>query len=145
MSNSLQKSLVKPFDPSSCAAALLGPKQAIPAAARSSAIPATSGASGPDDETYRVDPTERHDLGTLGGIEHDPPRHRLAARISGRDEKRPEPLGLGDGERQGVFARSGAENQHVHARTELRSQKMRPIAHRADPFVKSRTGFGHRA
>src|SRR4051812_19893866 len=41
------RSLVKPFDPSSCAAAALGPKTAIPAARKASATPATSGASGP--------------------------------------------------------------------------------------------------
>src|SRR5690349_5913667 len=41
------KSLVKPLDPSSCAAAALGPNTAIPAARSASAAPATSGASGP--------------------------------------------------------------------------------------------------
>src|SRR3954462_4141779 len=43
----LQRSLVKPLEPSSRAAALLGPNDLIPAAARSSTIPAASGASGP--------------------------------------------------------------------------------------------------
>src|SRR5688572_29728660 len=42
-----QRSLVKPLEPSSCAAAALGPKVAIPAARAASATPATSGASGP--------------------------------------------------------------------------------------------------
>src|SRR5215218_2003291 len=42
-----QRSFVKPLDPSSCAAAALGPKTAKPAARRASATPATSGASGP--------------------------------------------------------------------------------------------------
>src|SRR3954462_7654245 len=41
------KSLVKPLEPSSCAAAALGPNTGIPAARRASATPATSGASGP--------------------------------------------------------------------------------------------------
>src|SRR3982751_3946955 len=41
------RSLVNPLEPSSCAAAALGPKTAIPAARRASATPATSGASGP--------------------------------------------------------------------------------------------------
>src|SRR6185503_2855666 len=41
------KSLVKPFEPSSWAAAALGPNAAIPAARIASATPATSGASGP--------------------------------------------------------------------------------------------------
>src|SRR3954454_3438734 len=41
------KSLVKPLEPSSCAAAALGPNTAIPAARRASATPPTSGASGP--------------------------------------------------------------------------------------------------
>src|SRR5580700_5252654 len=40
-------SLQKALEPSSCAAALDGPKQRIPACVRASARPATSGASGP--------------------------------------------------------------------------------------------------
>ena len=42
-----QSSLVKAFEPSSCAAARRGPNALMPAAARSSTRPATSGASGP--------------------------------------------------------------------------------------------------
>ena len=41
------KSLVKPFEPSSWAAAALGPNTAKPASRSASATPATSGASGP--------------------------------------------------------------------------------------------------
>src|SRR6478736_3948074 len=41
------KSLVNPFEPSSRAAAALGPKAAMPVARSASATPATSGASGP--------------------------------------------------------------------------------------------------
>src|SRR5579884_1302885 len=44
---SRHRSLVKPFDPSSCAAPALGPKTAIPLSRSASATPATSGASGP--------------------------------------------------------------------------------------------------
>ena len=40
-------SLQNAFEPSSAAAAALGPKQRIPASASASATPATSGASGP--------------------------------------------------------------------------------------------------
>src|ERR1700750_3073730 len=40
-------SLVKPFELSSCEAALLGPNALIPAAPRSSTMPAASGPSGP--------------------------------------------------------------------------------------------------
>src|SRR5215213_9069147 len=43
----LHKSLVKPLEPSSRAAALFGPNVLKPAASRSSTMPATSGASGP--------------------------------------------------------------------------------------------------
>src|SRR5215471_16672403 len=43
----LHRSLVKPLEPSSCAAARLGPKALMPAAVRSSTMPAQSGASGP--------------------------------------------------------------------------------------------------
>src|SRR3982750_4073789 len=43
----LHRSLVKPFDPSSWAAAALGPNTATSAARSASATPATSGASGP--------------------------------------------------------------------------------------------------
>ena len=42
-----QRSLVKPFEPSSCAASFDGPNTLMPCASRSSVRPATSGASGP--------------------------------------------------------------------------------------------------
>ena len=45
--NSRQRSLVKPLEPSSCAAALEGPNTLILAAVRSSTMPATRGTSGP--------------------------------------------------------------------------------------------------
>src|SRR6476661_2996355 len=41
------RSLVKPLEPSSCAAAALGPNTAMPLSRSASATPATSGASGP--------------------------------------------------------------------------------------------------
>ncbi len=72
MLNSVQKSLVKPLEPSSCAAAFDGPKTLILAAARSSARPATSGASGPT--TTKADvrvATEGHHGGMVGNIEGD--------------------------------------------------------------------------
>ena len=47
MPQAAQRSLVKPFEPSSRAASRVGPKARIPAAFRSSTSPATSGASGP--------------------------------------------------------------------------------------------------
>src|ERR1700760_3761148 len=47
MLNSWQRSLVKPLEPSSCAASRPGPNALMPAAARSSTIPAASGVSGP--------------------------------------------------------------------------------------------------
>src|SRR4249919_566385 len=47
MPTARHKSLVKPLEPSSSAAAALGPKTATPAARSASATPATSGASGP--------------------------------------------------------------------------------------------------
>src|SRR6185437_5022704 len=43
----LHRALVKPLEPSSRAAHLLGPNVLKPAASRSSAMPATSGPSGP--------------------------------------------------------------------------------------------------
>ena len=47
MSKRVHRSLVKPFDPSSRAAAAEGPKTRMPCASRWSANPATRGASGP--------------------------------------------------------------------------------------------------
>src|SRR4029079_12682602 len=47
MLNSVQSALVKPLDPSSCAACLPGPNALMPAFARSSTMPAASGVSGP--------------------------------------------------------------------------------------------------
>src|SRR6201999_1581946 len=47
MLNSLQRSLVNPLEPSSCAACLLGPNALMPTAVRSSTMPAASGVSGP--------------------------------------------------------------------------------------------------
>ncbi len=47
MSYFAQRSLVKPFEPSSADAAAVGPKALIPASVSRSTMPATSGASGP--------------------------------------------------------------------------------------------------
>ncbi len=64
-------SLANALEPSSCAAAAVGPKQAIPRAVTASATPATSGASGPT--TTRPAPsvtassaTSSPDIGSTG-------------------------------------------------------------------------------
>ena len=66
------RSLVKPFEPSSCAAALVGPNVLMPAAARSSTMPATSGASGPTTtKSILLRLAERDHRRVVGDVERD--------------------------------------------------------------------------
>ena len=88
MPNSAQSSLVKAFEPSSCAAARRGPKALMPAAARSSTRPATSGASGPTTTRPIASvPAEGGDRGVVGDVERDVGPALRRAGIARRDEE----------------------------------------------------------
>jgi hypothetical protein len=89
MSIRSHSALVKPLEPSSCAAAALGPKTAIPASFSASASPSTSGASGPT--TTRPIPLIRQKSMTPcrdRHVECDAFRHLGDARIARRAEQR---------------------------------------------------------
>ena len=115
MLNSLQRALVNPLEPSSCAACLLGPNALMPAAARSSTIPAASGVSGPT--------TTRSTALRLAEVDHrrmvgDVERHAFGfPRDAGIARRAPEfcqQWGGGDLPRQSVFAAAGTEQEDVH-------------------------------
>ena len=111
-----QRSLVKPFEPSSWAAAFDGPKTLMPAARRSSAMPATSGASGPT-TTRSIDLSlaEGGDGRVVGDIERDQFGFLGDARIAGRGVE------LGQHRRrrelpgQRMLAATGPDEKNVHA------------------------------
>src|SRR5438552_213085 len=75
------RSLVKPLEPSSCAAAAFGPNAAIPAARSASATPATSGASGPT--TTRSTPWPRASLTTASALHGSTPTQSAQRAIPG--------------------------------------------------------------
>src|SRR5690348_3264907 len=77
----LHRSLVKPLEPSSCAAAALGPNTAMPACRSASPTPATSGASGPT--TTRSMPCVRAKSTTASGSHGSIARHWAHRAIPG--------------------------------------------------------------
>ena len=115
MPNSAQRSLVKPFEPSSCAAACDGPNTLMPPPARSSASPATSGASGPTttkpmsfsrqklDHAAWSPTSSRHAVGDLGD-----------AGIARRADRAGRSSGLAELPGQRVLAPARADQQDVH-------------------------------
>src|SRR3990170_2093900 len=119
MPNSAHRSLVNPFEPSSCAAACFGPKHLIPAVVRSSTRPATSGASGPT-TTRSIELSAQKRMtavwsATARGT------HSATSAVPGRTVE------LGQqragtqlpGER--VFAAAGADEEYVHRCASLES------------------------
>src|SRR4051812_38050118 len=88
------KSLVKPFEPSSRAAAAFGPNTAIPAARNASPTPATSGASGPTTTSSIASPLARSTtaVGSAGSIATHS-AHRAIPGLPGAASSRPQ---LGD-------------------------------------------------
>ena len=139
MPASAQRSLVKPFEPSSCAAARVGPKAAMPAAARSSTIPATSGASGPTTtKPMPVAPAEADDGSVVGDVEGDELGDLGDAGIARRGVELGQPRRLGQLPGQRVLAPAGADEEDLHgtcaavtptrARLAIAVPKVRPAA-----------------
>ena len=116
MPNSWQKSLVKPFEPSSCAAARLGPNAAMPAAARSSTTPATSGASGPT-MTNSMSCARQASITAPGSAIESASKVATASQPGIARARRTVGSSSGDRrDRRGdrVFARAGSQNQNIH-------------------------------
>ena len=106
---------MNPLELSSCAARLLGPNALMPAASRSSTIPAASGASGPT--------TTKSTVLRLAEVDHrrmvgDVERHAFGfprdAGIARRAPQFCQQWGSGDFPRQSVFAAAGTEQKDVH-------------------------------
>ena len=110
-----QRSLVKPFEPSSCAAAFDGPKTRMPAARRSSARPATSGASGPT--TTRSIARSRQKSATAAMV-RDVERHAFGlfgdAGIARRDEELRQQRRRRQLPGQRMLAAARADEEDVH-------------------------------
>ena len=111
----VHSSLVKPLEPSSRAACLLGPNALMPAASRSSTMPAASGASGPTTTSSTALALQKRDhRGVVGDVERDAfglPRDAGIARRATefRHQRRCRDL---PGQR--VFAAAGTEQENVH-------------------------------
>ena len=85
MSNSVQSALVKPLEPSSRAACLLGPNALMPALERSSTMPAASGVSGPTTtRSIVVAPAKIDHRGMVGDVERHAFGLACDAGIAGR-------------------------------------------------------------
>ena len=110
------RSLVKPFEPSSCAADFVGPNVLKPAASRSSDQPGDQRRLRADhDEVDLVGLAERDHRGVVGDVE----RHALGLlRDAGVARRADEPVGQragGELPGQRVLASAGAEEENVHA------------------------------
>ena len=110
------RSLVKPLEPSSRAAALLGPNALMPAASRSSTMPAHQRRLRADhDEVDLVRLAERDHRRVVGDVERDA---LGLARDAGVARRAIEPVGeraCRDLPGQRVLAPAGAEEEDVHA------------------------------
>ena len=115
MPYSAQRSLVKPLEPSSCAAARDGPNALMPAASRSSARPATSGASGPITTSPMSFSLQKPMTASMVG---DVERHAFGdLRDPGIARRAIEPIEQGallelPGER--MLAAAASDQQHIH-------------------------------
>ncbi len=110
-------SFANAFDPSSIAAAALGPKHAIPASRTASATPATRGASGP--MTTRSTPSFDARAATAAGSEAVNVvefRDVADAGIAGRGVKLGHP-GIGSKRAgDGVLTSTGTDDENLHGR-----------------------------
>ena len=110
------RSLVKPFEPSSRAAALLGPNALMPAASRSSTMPAASGTSGPT--TTKIDALAWQKAITarvVGEVERDAFGLPRDAGIAGRAIEPVDQRACRDFPGERVLASAGADEEDVQA------------------------------
>ena len=111
----LHRSLVKPFEPSSRAAHLLGPNVLMPAASRSSTMPATSGAFGADhDEIDLLVLGEGDHRRMVRDVERDAFRLLRDAGIAGRAIELVRERARRHLPGQRMLAAAGTEDQDVH-------------------------------
>ena len=111
----LHRSLVKPLEPSSCAAALLGPNALMPAAARSSTMPAQSGASGPTTTSaMSLRAAECDHRRMVGRIERDQFAFLRDAGIARRAVELVDQRARRDLPGQRMLAAAGTEQENVH-------------------------------
>ena len=117
MPASAQSALVKPFDPSSCAAARDGPKAGMPAAARSSTMPGDQRRLRADH--HEVDLVVARQKATTAAWSADVERDELGVLgDAGIARRREEPRQLRrlrelPGER--MLAAARADEEHIHA------------------------------
>ena len=106
---------MKPFDASSRAAALVGPNALMPAAVRSSTMPARQRRFRSDhDELNRIGLAKRDHRCMVGDVERDAFGLARDAGIARRAIKFVDQRTRGDFPRQRVFASARAEDQYVH-------------------------------
>ena len=122
MLNSVQSALVKSLGAFELRRpALLGPNALMPAAARSSTIPAASGVSGPTTtRSTALRLAEIDHRGMVGDIERDAFGFPGDAGIARRAPQFGQQRGSGDLPRQSVFAAAGTEQEDVHDWSQMR-------------------------
>ena len=115
MPNSAQSSLVKAFEPSSCAAARRGPNALMPAARKIVDEAGHQRRLGADHhETDRLRPAEGGDRGVVAGIEGDVGPALRRAGIARRDEEPVAQGTAGDLPGERVLAPARADEKDVH-------------------------------
>ena len=118
MPTSAHRSLVKPLEPSSWAAAFVGPKARMPAACKVVDEARHQGRLGTDHhEADALARTEGPDRGMVGHVEVGPVLAEGGrARIARRGEQAGAERALGDGVGEGVLAPARADEEDVHGR-----------------------------
>ena len=120
MPNSAQRSLVKAFEPSSCAAALLGPKALMPAAVQIVDEARDEGRFRPDhDEVDLHHPAEIDHRRMVGHVEHHIGAVLRRAGIAGGDEKLVAERARREAPGQSMLPSAGTDEKDVHGKASV--------------------------
>ena len=119
--NSAQRSLVKPFEPSSCAAAFDGPNTLILARGEIVGKPGHQRHLGSDhDKADVVLAQKRDDGGVVGDVERHALGHLGDAGVAGRAIELAQQGAARKGPGQRMLAAAGADEEYVHGQSRPR-------------------------
>ena len=122
-------SLANAFDPSSCAAAADGPKQAMPLARTASATPGDQRRLRADHHQVGGDlDGQRGDRGRIGGLDVAQLRDLGDARIAGSGDQQFDGRVGGEADGEGVLAPAGPDQKYAHGRRSYRRARFRHVA-----------------
>ena len=137
-----QRSFMKPLEPSSAAAAALGPKALMPAASSRSTSPATSGASGPTTtKSIFCSLAKADEPGDIVGGDGDAFGLRGDAGIARGAKKLGRKRRGGDRPAQRMLAAARSDHQNPHACLPLRATAPSDCANRGSSDKDRRAGW----